>query len=146
MSLITINDGPLIRSTTYWQTSQAARGAIYLSVNAGAVRLLFPFSAQHRLAEIRGARSAAIQLADAKAVGAVHILIETRIGYPFFLSLPVSQIDRSLPASEAGRWVTLHIYADAGLGATRLHCSMPALIRGATREIDPSIVPEPPVA
>lgn len=37
-----VNDGPRLLRTSYWQTEHAARGYLYLSINAGAFRLLVP--------------------------------------------------------------------------------------------------------
>ena len=43
MDLITIeNNGPGILSTNYWGTPHAEKGYCYLSINAGAFRLLGP--------------------------------------------------------------------------------------------------------
>ncbi|MDX9788933.1 MAG: hypothetical protein RBT11_19320 [Desulfobacterales bacterium] len=41
MNLIQIsNDGPEILSTNYWETEHAKKGFLYMSINAGAFRLL----------------------------------------------------------------------------------------------------------
>jgi len=39
------NDGPEVISTNYWQTAHSRRGYLYLSFNAGALRVLVPEAA-----------------------------------------------------------------------------------------------------
>ncbi len=36
------NDGPGVLETTYWSTEHARKGLLWVSVNAGAVRVLVP--------------------------------------------------------------------------------------------------------
>lgn len=47
------NHGPLITASNYWQTEHAQRGLLYLSLNAGALRLLVPLSQRHAISDMR---------------------------------------------------------------------------------------------
>lgn len=57
------NHGPLVVSSTYWDTALAARGLLYLSINAGALRLLVPHSARQCISDMRpGARHVVLSI------------------------------------------------------------------------------------
>lgn len=50
------NDGPHIVGTSYWTSTYAATGKLFLSWNAGAARLLVPQSCESWLTEMRTAQ------------------------------------------------------------------------------------------
>jgi hypothetical protein len=144
------NDGARIVATTYWSTPHARAGLVYCSVNAGTVRLLVPHGSQgdELRRETSSATRAAVQLAGALDVGRVHIvwgggpLVPAS---PYAITIDVRQCDRSLPMTEAGRWVPLAIYGiGTGVDDVRLVRTWPALIRRATVTPDPTPIPEPP--
>lgn len=57
------NHGPLVVSSNYWDTEHAARGLLYLSINAGALRLLVPHSARQCISDMRpGARHVVLSI------------------------------------------------------------------------------------
>lgn len=115
MDLISIqNDGPEIVHTDYWRTSNAARGYYYLSINAGAFRLLVPESCVANLREWTSAREVLVSRGpwpQAARSDALEILFEDDSDSPYALHLGVEQIDR-LPldvdqdlAGQAARWI-----------------------------------------
>lgn len=50
------NQGQAIAETNYWDSEHAQAGALYLSWNAGAARLLVPDSEKSLIRELKGAR------------------------------------------------------------------------------------------
>ena len=54
------NDGPLILSTNFYHTDLARRGLFYLSLNAGAFRLLVPPQHLGAVREMRTARDVVV--------------------------------------------------------------------------------------
>ena len=141
------NDGPRIRSTDYWRTEHA-RGYCYLSVNAGAVRLLVPPPRQGEIvAALRTAARASIYLAGARRVALhrVTLILEDDSDAPYVLDVDAAQTDRALPPGEAGRWVTLLVYGPAtdDPEGVALLATLPLLIRGVA--VPPDLSPLPPV-
>lgn len=133
-----LNDGNRITSTDYWQTEHAARGLLYLSMNAGALRLLVPRASEGMLKLWKRANRAAVQIAGAASVGLVHIVFEDDTNDPQFITIDARQCDRLPPAEEAGQWRPLVIYTPslnnpAGVVQRR---SLPALIRRAGHDVD----------
>lgn len=126
------NDGPRIVSTDYWQSEHAARGLVYLSVNAGAVRLLVP----HGWPDLESERvtRASVQIVGAPRVGVAHIVLEDGSSDPAFLTVDARQCDRALPASEVGRRVTLLVYGPGHADGAVLLRELPARIDIARQE------------
>lgn len=108
MDAITIaNDGPRIASTPYWSSTHAARGVIYVSVNAGAFRVLVPPVAEGAiLPELRTACDVVISRGpwpDQRRADAIEILWDDGSDNPFALHLSIEQIDRVPDAADEGR-------------------------------------------
>lgn len=142
------NDGQRILRTDYWQSDHARRGYAYLSVNAGAVRLLIPRSLQEATEAIRDARAARVQIAGACRgdYRPIHVVLDDDSAAPYCLTLDVRQCDRTLPVSEVGRAVPLFAYAPAhgvSASACRLVASIRAVIAPASADPDlsPVVVP-----
>ncbi len=53
MSIVFQNDKQLITSTNYFETEHAKSGLCFLSVNAGAIRLLLPASLEKHLVDMK---------------------------------------------------------------------------------------------
>ena len=49
------NHGPLITATNYWESDLARAGKVFVSVNAGAIRVLLPPQLYGALTDMRGA-------------------------------------------------------------------------------------------
>lgn len=110
------NDGAAITRTNYWALPHAL-GYCYLSINAGAVRVLVPPPLIAEITDaLRTATRAALDVAGALSVGAtrLHLILEDDTDTPYVLDLDRDQCDRLLPASEAGRWVPLIVYGPHG--------------------------------
>jgi hypothetical protein len=103
------NDGPNIVETNFWDSDFAVRGLLYLSANAGVLRLLVPDSQLQYLAEMRTGRSAAIERSMFSRT-AVDIVFNDGTQTPFSVAIEPQQTDRTLKPGEA----TLAVWTRAG--------------------------------
>jgi hypothetical protein len=103
------NDGQDIRATNYFEGEYARRGAFYLTVNAGAFRLLVPPVHESVVGEFRTAREVIVSRGPWPAEGhrdALEILFDDHTDRPFSLHFGAEQIDRFPRAEDAaGVWV-----------------------------------------
>ena len=108
--LLTIsNHGPLITATNYWRTDAATAGNLYLSINAGAFRLLVPPLMETIIPDLATGREAIISRGPwpAKRQAAyIEILLDDGTPNPWSCHLDTRSIDR-LPLDEdaAKEWV-----------------------------------------
>jgi hypothetical protein len=121
-----VNSGRRLVSTTYWETEQAAHGFMYLTTNAGCVRLLVPQPAAHpaRMSDMtKGVRE--IVLTRGRFEGhdnCVEVLFEDYSASPFSIQIDAKQVDRHwLPRDEAKLW-RFAIYTELGLFAEFGRC------------------------
>jgi hypothetical protein len=109
------NHGPLITASNYWDSEMAAAGKIYVSVNAGAIRMLLPSVLRHYLQEQRPAQYAILSRGPWPAAGledAVEILWEDGTKAPFSQQLHPVSFD-FLPAEpEAGKELVITVWVD----------------------------------
>lgn len=107
MTTLTIdNHGPLIVRTNYWETEYAQRGVLYLSINAGAFRLLVPPGLQNFLSEVRTATEVIVSRGpwpEQRRAEMIEVMFEDGTDSPFSVHFGAEQIDRLPPASDAGR-------------------------------------------
>lgn len=126
------NNGPEIVSTNYWQTEHAACGYVYLSINAGAFRILIPPSQEGAIAEMLTAREAIISRgpwADQGGREAMEILFEDFTDTPYSLCILAEQCDRLPADSDRNRTnLRLSIWTVAGKAG-----EMPAKYRKVKR-------------
>ncbi len=54
------NHGPLLLASNYWDDEMSARGLCFLSLNAGAFRLLLPPAGEPWLADMKSAAQRAV--------------------------------------------------------------------------------------
>jgi len=124
-----INDGPRIVSTDYWSTEHARRGLVYLSINAGAVRLLLPDTiATDIVEEARCADSAVVSRGPWEAEGgrdSLEVLFEDGSDSPFALHLDARQADRLWLPADDGREVTLSLWGRGDGDRARKILSLP---------------------
>lgn len=95
------NHGSLITSSNYWQSEAAARGQMYLSLNAGCFRLLLPDSKRRELDELRTGKLAVISRGVAREpkpggriamVDAVEVMLDDDSDSPYALMLAMEQV------------------------------------------------------
>jgi len=105
-ALVIESDGPAIRATNFWQTAQARAGAFYLSINAGAFRLLVPSQHMGVIAEFETAKEVIVSRGPWSQAGgkdSIELLFDEWSDNPFSLHLGPGQFDRLQPARDAGR-------------------------------------------
>jgi hypothetical protein len=103
------NHGPLILSTNYWDSELARAGKLYVSVNAGAIRVLLPAALYGVLAEMRTSKVCVLSRGPWPAEQrkeAVEIMWDDGSDSPFALHLTPESFDLLPAKPEAGReWV-----------------------------------------
>lgn len=105
----TRNHGPLILSSTFWGSEQEQAGKLFVSLNAGVIRILVPAVQRSMIAECRGCKFAVLSRGpwpEAGLAEGVEILFEDESDDPYALHLSPSSFD-SLPGEPpTGReWV-----------------------------------------
>lgn len=109
-TLITIaNSGKDIVETNYFDTDHAKNGFVYLSCNAGDIRLLLPDEAANMLCEIDAATSVTIE-PSISITGCIDIVFEDGTSSPFSITVSKQMIDRQLPSGTC----TLSVWLRAG--------------------------------
>lgn len=104
------NSGQEIAETNYWSLPHAQRGFLYLSGNAGALRLLVPAAAGDYLAEMRTGTSVTIE--PSTTPGCVDIVFEDGSDAPFSVSLDRRQCERAPGSAGQRRFL---VYTQDGL-------------------------------
>ena len=88
------NDGQDIKTTNYFDSELALRGLLYLSGNAGALRLLVPYVREGYLAEMRTGTRVILEPAM-RVPGDIDVVFDDGTDSPFFVGLDrFHQIDR----------------------------------------------------
>lgn len=91
------NNGAEIIRTNYWSSEHAARGLFYLSINAGAFRLLVPDTWVQETGEWMSAKEVIISRGPWPAQGksdAIEIIFEDYSESPYVVHIVSEQIDR----------------------------------------------------
>lgn len=116
--MITIaSNGPAIATTNYWSTEHAKRGLLYLSINAGTLRMLVPRASQHMLDDLPPV-GRAVTLIRSTLHGKETYLLEweepRHTGLdPYVVEIDQEQYDRRIPDDEDGRVLPLVWYVQA---------------------------------
>lgn len=85
------NDGPLIKSTNYWNTPYFREGFAFLTCNAGTARILLPDLLKSSLREMKTADYVIMSRGLASGVDAIEIMFEDHSDAPYCLVLGVMQ-------------------------------------------------------
>lgn len=102
--ILTINnDGPQIVSTNYFDISLARRGAFYVSINAGAFRLLVPPTYEQAIADFQTAREVIVSRGTWQGKEALELLFDDHTDNPYSIHVGPGQYDRLPLASDAGK-------------------------------------------
>lgn len=109
-NIITVeNHGPLIVRTNYYESDLCAAGKIYVSVNAGAIRILFPPSRWRDMTTLRQSKFCILSRGawpEMKCDEAVEIMFEDYSDAPYALHLSPESFDMLPAKPDAGReWV-----------------------------------------
>lgn len=106
-----VNHGPLIEASNYWDSEAARDGYLYLSINAGAFRLLVPDVHRRILSDMRpGAKYVVVSFLPLKdwqdGEYCVEWMVEDGSSEPWSCHLSPSQVDRMpTPDSVGVEWV-----------------------------------------
>ena len=107
------NQGPLIKSTNFWETEMAKEGNLFLSFNAGAARLLVPKNHKN-LPDMTACDYVILTRGRWQGQPSYELLFEDNSDSPFVIHMNGATFDRLLPESEAGRDLPLYIYVPEG--------------------------------
>lgn len=116
------NHGPLIIGTNYWDSELARAGKVFVSVNAGAIRVLLPPAAYGWLSDMRTAKECVLSRGpwsikgllgipgaphvETAVVEGVEIMWDDGSDSPFVLHLTPASFDMLPAEPEPGReWV-----------------------------------------
>ena len=106
------NNGQDLASTDYWETEHASAGLLYLSANAGALRLLVPEAAEGLLAEMRTGKRVTIKPSMHMPGGqCVDLVFEDDTDSPFSVAVDRKQIDRPL---QRGAGLPFTVWTEGG--------------------------------
>ena len=100
------NNGQNIRATNYWGSSYAAKGYFFLSINAGAFRLLVPDSRVAEITEWTSAREVIVTRGPwpwQETLDALEIMFEDDSESPYSLMLTRGLCDRMPPVWDADK-------------------------------------------
>lgn len=110
------NDGPAITRTSYWRTPHARRGLLYLSVNAGALRILVPTPTGHLLADLPAIGTPVeLERSAYQDSETYRFLWLDDPRNPYAVEIDQRQCDRRLPRAEDGRILPLIWYTPVGV-------------------------------
>lgn len=106
--LVIENHGPIILSSNFWGSEMDRAGRLYLSINAGAVRLLLPSGWEPMLDEMRTGKEVIFSRGPwAKGPGrgedSLELLFEDGTDSPYAVHFGVAQADRLPLDEDAGR-------------------------------------------
>jgi hypothetical protein len=105
--IITVeNHGPLILRSNYWTSELAAAGKLFVSVNAGAIRILLPPQIYGDLADMRSATECVLSRGPWPAERqreAVEIMWDDGSPNPYALHLAPASFDLLPAEPDAGR-------------------------------------------
>ncbi len=126
--LVIENDGSEIVKTNFWQTEQGRRGYFFLSLNAGAFRLLVPRQHEGDLGDWKGADQIVISRGPWVIEGqkeSFEILFDDNTDSPYSIHLGAGQFDRLPLPEDEGREFVFSVWFcgdDGPLGVLRRTC------------------------
>ena len=115
-SLTIANKGPLLVETNYWESQLAQEGCFFLSVNAGAFRLLIPRQCENALPDMTTNVSHVVisrtQYEPLPRTVVLELLFDDGSEQPYALGLSMPQLDRLAPKSDDKRRVRCALYVN----------------------------------
>jgi len=106
------NETELI-GTNYWETESAHKGLFYLSINAGAFRILVPETEEKVIEEFKTGEYCIISKGPSQTPShpfAIELLFEDHTKTPYFLLLCAGQVDRNPSSTDAGHKNKLSVW------------------------------------
>jgi hypothetical protein len=103
------NHGPLVVSTNFWDLPVAQLGKVYVSLNAGAFRVLLPVTMEPALDDLKTARECVVSRGPWPEMGlpdAFEVLFDDGTSDPFALHLSPQSFDHVPTTENVGKeWV-----------------------------------------
>jgi hypothetical protein len=131
------NDGPTITSTDYWTSDHGKAGAVFLSINAGAFRLLVPPRVERDvldgLGKVRDAVVSRGPWPDERVADAVEVLLDDGSRSPFALHLSLASVDRLPIDDDAKKTWRLSLWVRDGDEGARCALDVPCGYRRSKR-------------
>lgn len=112
------NDGQELIETNFWDSPIAARGYFFLSVNAGAMRLLVPDAQLNQLRDIETGQDVIVSIGRWKDVGldrCIEIMFDDGSEAPFSIHMVPEQVDRGLSKKDEGIDIPFHVVTRIGV-------------------------------
>lgn len=134
----TENAGQELTATNFWSTEQAQRGLVYVTINAGAVRILVPPAIEDEvITAARTAQSVLLSRGPWRAHGGregVEILLEDGSQSPFAIHVDARQCDRRWGAGDHGRELPCSVWVRGeGADGVRKAAELPGRLRVVQR-------------
>jgi hypothetical protein len=126
------NHGPLITATNYWDLPPARGEVCYLSLNAGAFRLLLRPEAEPCLADMRTGKECIVSRGPWPQAGladGLEVLFDDGTDSPFALHLQIESADRVPPDSDQGKEWVLSVWTRQRPGRPHLALQRPCWYR-----------------
>lgn len=112
------NDGQELIETNFWDSPFAARGYFFLSVNAGAMRLLVPDSQLSQLRDIETGHDVIISIGRWSDVGmdkCIEIMFDDGSDAPYAIHMVPEQLDRGFSKKDEGIDIPFHVMTRIGV-------------------------------
>jgi len=107
------NNETELTGTNYWETENARKGFFYLSINAGAFRLLVPENKERLITEFKTGKYCIISKGPSPTPlhpFAIELLFEDHTPAPYHLILCAGQVEKNPSNGDAGKKYKLSVW------------------------------------
>jgi len=117
------NAGPIIKSTNYWQMEHTRQGYLYLSPNAGCVRLLIPKVMESEISEMQTGKVVIISKGFWEDQGrdAVEVMFDDYSDNPYTVHLVTEQCQ--MVPKDSRKW-KFSAWTESGLAFEKKKCKV----------------------
>ena len=132
--LVIENTGPVVRSTSFWESSFAKAGGLYCSANAGVIRLLVPRQHERFIPEMQSGYEVLVTQGRSEYTqkpDSLELLWEDGSDAPFSVQLGARQHDGAIDSLSVGHRIHCHAYIRGFRGTPQLVGVWPARLRTA---------------
>lgn len=132
--LVIENNGPVVRSTNYWESSFAKAGGLYCSANAGVIRLLVPRQHERFIPEMQSGYEVLVTQGRSEYTqkpNALELLWDDGSDAPFSMQVGARQHDGVIDPLSVGHHAHCHAYIRGYRGTPQLAGVWPARLHTA---------------
>ena len=113
LAIMVENNHAELVGTNYWETEMPKHGYFFLSINAGAFRLLVPENQEHVIEEFKTGEYCIISKGPSPSP--IHpfmmeLVFEDHTVTPYQLTICAGQVERNLPGTDAGKKFKLSVW------------------------------------